>query len=102
MVEYYSRLNRRRAGRNFQYEHVAEVLGVVDDQSGAHGLAALTGSRAARQDRHAQIARNADRRADIPRAPWDKYADRHDLVNRCIRGITAARSVIEQHLAIGF
>ena len=58
-------------------------------------------SAAARQERHLQLARDVERRGDVVLAPRHEDADRHDLVDRGIGRVAAARSGVEQHLALG-
>ena len=65
VIEDETGLDRCRPTLDVDVEHAAKVLGVVDDQGGADRLAALTGSGAARQHRHLQLARNVDRRGDV-------------------------------------
>jgi len=57
--------------------------------------------RAARQHRHAQLACDLERDGDIGIALGHEHADRHDLVDRCVGRVAAARRGIEANLAFG-
>ena len=53
LVEYHPRLDHGDAGFFIEGDDLIQVFGIVDDQGRAHGLAALRGAAAARQDGHA-------------------------------------------------
>ena len=77
----------------------AQVLRTVDDQRAIDGLAALAGAAAARQDGDALLACDRQRRGDVVDRPRHDHAERLDLVDRRVGGVTAAIGAIEQHLA---
>ena len=81
---------------------LAHVLGKIDHQTGAHGLAALAGATAAGHDGDFQVAANGQREADVRLRPGKKHAGRHDLVDRCIGGVAATVRSCKQDLAPGF
>jgi hypothetical protein len=64
VVQHDAGLDRRVALRR-RLEHVAHVLGEVDHQAGADGLAALAGAAAARHDRHLQVAADVERQPHV-------------------------------------
>ena len=70
------------------------------DQRAADRLAALRGAAAARQHRHALLARDRERRLDVVRVARHDDADRLDLVDRRVGAVAAAREGVEQHLAL--
>ena len=72
----------------------------VDDQRPADRLARLRGAAAARQQRHALLARDRQRRAHIVVGSRHHHAHRLDLVVRGVRGVAPAREAVEQHLAL--
>jgi len=101
VIEYQPGFDLRRALRHIDVEHLSKMLGGVDHQGRAGGLAALAGASAARQDRHLQVARDVDGEGDVALAAGHEHADWRDLIDGCIRGIAAARSRVEQHFAFG-
>ena len=72
---------------------------MVDHQRGADRLAALRAAGPARQHRHALIAADRDRRADVVPRLRHEHADGHDLVDRRVGRVPSARSRVEQDLA---
>jgi len=80
---------------------VAQVLGGVDDQRRAGRLAALARAGAARQHRHGELAGDIERDGDVAIALRNEHADRHDLVDRGVGRIAAARGRVEAHFAFG-
>ena len=87
-------------GRRIDLQHAVQILGVVDDQRLAHGLAALRAAGAARQDRHAFLGRDGDR---APRAASSLRGTTTpigcDLVDRGVGRIAPAARGVEQDFA---
>jgi hypothetical protein len=101
MIEHNARLHHDSAAFGIQRADAPEILAVVDHQRGAGGLAALAGAAAARQHWHLQVARDVERCRNVPLALRHQHADRHDLVDRGVRRVAAARRRVEQRLAFG-
>jgi hypothetical protein len=66
------------------------------------GLSALARTGAAREHGHAGLAADRERRHHVLDTARDDYADRFDLIDRGIGGVTAAIGGAEQHLALDF
>ena len=90
MVQHHPGFDNGRAFFGVDGQNVAHVLGVVNDQARAHGLAALAGATTTRHDGHPQIAANVQRQRHVGTAAWHKNADRHGLVDGGIGGVAAA------------
>ena len=101
VVEDEARLDRRDAALGVDGDDVAQVLGGVDDQRRAGRLAALARAGAARQHRHGELARDLEGDRDVAVALRHEHADRHDLVDRGVGRVAAARGRVEQHVAFG-
>ncbi len=78
---------------------LVHVLGAIEHQGAAHGLAALRGAAAARQHRDAGLARDLQRRRHVLLVARHHHADGLDLVDRGIGAVAAAARGVEQHLA---
>jgi hypothetical protein len=85
-----------------QRDHVAQMFAGVDDQCLADGLAALRGSGAARQYRHAFFAGDLDGGPDVFHAARHHHAHRHDLVDRGVRAVAPAAEGVEQYVGLRF
>ena len=96
-----ARLHRRAARFGVQANDLSQVLGAVQHECAVHGLAALRGAAAARQDRNALVPAERHRRLDIGDAARHQHAHRLHLVDRGIGGIAAAVGSGPQHLARG-
>jgi hypothetical protein len=99
MVEHEAGFDGDEASLKIQFANVAIVFAVVDHEGGAGGLAALAGAAAARQHRNLHVAGDVERGGDVAFAFRHQHADGHDLVDRGIGRIPAARHGVEQHLA---
>ena len=100
MVQDHARLDRGSACVQVQAEQAFEIFAVVDDQGCAGGLAALAGTAAARQYRHTGLVRQFNRGCDVAGGAGHKHPGRHDLVDRRIGGIAAARGGVKQDFAL--
>jgi hypothetical protein len=100
LVEHDARLDRHLGAVLVEADDVAHVLGEIDDQRLAHGLTALRGAGAARQDRCLRVARHVQCDGEIGLVARDDDADRLDLVDRSVGRIAAARGAVEQNLAL--
>ncbi len=98
-VEHHARLDQRAAPLDIDGEDAVHVLAAIDDEGAADGLAALRGAAAARQDRHALLAGDGERRRDVLLVARHDHAQRLDLVDRRIGAVAAAAERVEQHLA---
>ena len=67
----------------------------VDDERRAGRLAALARAGAARQHRHGELARDLEGDGDVAVALRHEHADRHDLVDRGVGRVPAARGGVE-------
>ena len=76
-----------------------EMLRMVDDQRGPHGLATLRRATTAGEDRHLQVARDIQRNRQIGLGLGYGHAQRLNLINRGVSGIAATRGGIKQHIA---
>jgi hypothetical protein len=99
LVEHDTRLHGHRARGRVKLDDPVEMLRVIDDERCAHGLAALRGAAAARQNRHAFLDGDAESRERVFLAPRHHHADRLDLVDRRVGCVAPARCRVEQHVA---
>ena len=102
MAQHEARFDQRRAGVGIDMQDAAQVFGAVDHQRAVHRLAALAGAAAARQHGHAFLARDRQGRRDVVDLLRHDHADRLDLIDRRVGGVTAAVGAAEQHLAADF
>ena len=99
VIEHDSGLHPRRARGYVELEQFVQMLAVIDDERCAHGLTALRGARATRQDRHVRVRGDRECRERIALVQRHDDAERLDLVNRCIGRVAAARERVEEHFA---
>ena len=64
------------------------------------GLAGLRGAAAARRHRHAELARERERRLHVGIGPRHHHGLRLDLIDRGIGAVAPAIERLEQHLAL--
>ena len=102
MVEDKAGFDPGRAPLLIKLQNSIEILGDVDDQGLADGLAALRCSATTRQHRNTLLGRDFYRRFDVVRSLWDKDTDRLNLVDRRICAVTAAAKRIEQDFSLSF
>ena len=76
------------------------MLGDIQHQGLAHGLAALRGAAAARQDGDFLVGRDLNGADDVLLAPRHHNADGFNLIDRGVGGISPARGTIEQHFTL--
>ena len=76
------------------------MLAEIQDQRAPDRLAGLRDATPARQDGHALLARNRQRRAHVVVGARDDHAERLDLVVRGVGGVAATAERVEQHLAL--
>ena len=93
------RLNAHSARGGVERDHVAHVPADVHDQPVVHRLPALRRAAAARRHGHAVLARDRDRRFDVRRRARHDDAQRHDLIDRSVGRVHAARRAVEPHVA---
>ncbi len=99
MIENKARLDGRAAIGLVQFDHIIQVLGYIDHQRLAHGLAALGGAAAARQDRHLFLGGNLDDADHVLfRARYDD-TDGLDLVDRGVGAVAPPAKGIKQDRA---
>ena len=99
-LEHDARLDRDAARAFVERAHLGHVLAAIDDEGAVDRLAALRGAAAARQHRHALLARDCQRRGDILSALRHGDAQGLDLVDRRIGRIAPAAEPIEHDLAL--
>ena len=63
--EHHARLDADAARRDIERDDAVHVFAAIEDERTPDGLAALRGAAAARQHRHALLARDLDGRGDI-------------------------------------
>src|SRR5258708_18216782 len=100
LVEHDAGLNRDLGALLVEPNDLPHVLREIDDQGRAHGLAALRCAGAARQDRGLGIACHVEGERQVGLVTRDYDADGLDLVDRGVRRISAARGLVEEHLAL--
>ncbi len=100
VVEHDARLDRDLVGRLVVVRDLAQIFGAVQHQGGVHGLAALRGAAAARQDRDALLAGDLHGHPQVLLGARNHHADRLDLVDRGVGRVAAAAERVEQHLAL--
>ena len=100
LVEDDARLDAHGAALGIEGEHAIEVAADVDDERLADGLPALRRAAAARQDGHAGLRREVQDRRHIVQAFRANDAQRHDLVDRRVRGVAPPAEGIKHHLAL--
>ena len=98
--EHDARLDPRPAPLGIDCENAVQMRGAVHHQRLADGLARLGSAAAARQHRHAFLARDRERRLDIGDRARPDHAYRLDLVDGGVGGIAPALERVEQHLAL--
>jgi hypothetical protein len=99
-VQHDSRLHRDPLRLGLEVEHLVQVLGDVDHQGRAHGLAALGGAGTPRQDRYARPGRDPDGANRVLGTGRHHDPDRLDLVDRGVGAVAAPAEAVEQHLAV--
>ena len=99
LIEHDTRLHDDGHRVAVEGQDAAERLAVVDHQRIADRLPALRRSRAAGQDRRAEIAGDGKRGAHVVLVARDDDADRIDLVDRRVGRVASARRSIEQDVA---
>ena len=92
-------LDAREARGGIERDDAVQVLRAVDDERDVHALAALRGAAAARQDRHAVLARERHRGDDVLHRAGEDDADRHLAIVRGVGGVRGARALVEAHFA---
>ena len=102
MIEHDTGLYFDSALIRIDLQHIADVLGVVNDQACASGLTTLTGTASARNDGHSQIAADGHGNGHFMGRPWHKHTHRFDLIDRRIGGVTSAVCSTKQDLALRF
>jgi hypothetical protein len=102
MVQHDSGAHAHPAVFLVQRDHVAQMLAGVDNQRLADSLAALRGSGAARQYRHAFLAGDLDGGSDVVHAARHHHAHGHDLVDRGIRAVASTAERVEQYVCSRF
>ena len=81
VVEHDAGLHRDRSLLGIQVQNLPQMLAVVDDQTGAHGLTALTGAAATGYQGHAHATANVQRGHHILAAGGHQDAHGHLLVS---------------------
>ena len=79
---------------------LAQMLGDVDDQRLAHGLAALRRAGAARHDGGLGVARDVDDQRQVGLVARHHHTHRLDLVDRGVGRVAPARGLVEKDLAL--
>ena len=79
-----------------------EELAVVDDEGGAHRLAALRAARTSRENRHAFFHGDSQRYFRVLLGLRHDHAHRVDLIDRGVGRIAAAAGRIEEDFAFDF
>ena len=102
VVEHDAGLHRDRSLLGIQVQNLPQMLAVVDDQTRAHGLTALTGAAATGYQGHAHATANVQRGHHILAAGGHQDAHGHLLVNRGVGRIAPPVGQTEQHIALGF
>jgi hypothetical protein len=100
LVQHHARLDRDPLGFRLEVEHFVQVLGDVDHQGRAHGLAALGGAGTPGQDRNARLGRDSHGTQRVLGAGRHHHPDRLDLVDRGVGAVAAPAEAVEQHLAL--
>ena len=100
LVEDDPRLHDACHGLGIDGQHVAQILGEIDDEGAADRLAALRGAAAAGQERQVLGVGDLDNGLQVRVGLRDHDAKRFDLVDRSIRAVAAAAEGVEQHLAL--
>ena len=65
VAQHDARLDQRGARLGIDMQHAAQIFRAIDHQRAVDRLAALAGAAAARQHRHAFLARDRQRRRDV-------------------------------------
>ncbi len=99
MIQHNARFDRHGARFGIERDDIVQPLTGVDHQRLANRLPALARAGAAREQRHLLAASDFERDAQIVLITRHYDANRRDLVDRRIRGVTAAARRIEQHIA---
>src|SRR5262245_12421605 len=99
LILHQSRLHSTPQLFAIHFEHVAHVLGKVEDDGMADGLSGQRGAAPSRQNRDAELVGNLDYRLDIPSVARHDYTDGPDLLNRRVGGIKQAGVTIEANVA---
>ncbi len=99
VVEHDARLDGDGPVLGRELEDRVEILGGVDDQGLADGLAVLRRAAAAGQDRDFRFVADGDDPPEVVLGSGDGHTDGFDLVGRGIGAVAAAREGIEQDFA---
>ena len=98
-VEHHPRLDPRPAPFDIDRDDPVHISAAIEDKRTGHGLPALRGAGAARQNRHAFLAGDRDRRRGVLAIARDHDAQRLDLIDRRVGGVAPAAERVEQDLA---
>ena len=99
VVQHQPRFDQGQPRLRVDLDHTAEMLGRIDHQRGADGLAALRGAAAAGQNRNPGLASDLQRHLHIVFGLRHHHADRIDLVDRGVGRIAAPAGRVEQDFA---
>ncbi len=100
LVEHEPRLDPAATVLDVEIQNAVQVPGIVEHQSGVHRLAALRRPAAAGGDGDPGRARRAEGRGNVGLRARHCHAQRHDLVERGVRRVAAARERVEENLAL--
>ena len=93
---------RTEPGGGIDLQHAAQELRAIHHQRPVHGLPALAGPASPGQHRDPGLARDRQSGGHVVDRLRHDHAQRFDLIDRGVGGVTAAAGAIEQHLAADF
>ena len=99
-LQHHAGLDADRARLRVVIEHPVEMARAIDDEPLPDRLPVLRGAATARDHGYAFLTRDGQRRLEILGRLRHDHAQRHDLVDRGIRGVAPARERVEAHLAL--
>ncbi len=99
-LEHHARLDDDLAGGRIVMPDGIEVAAAVNHQPFAQWLAVLRGARAAHDHRRSGLGGDLQRGLDIRGRFREDHAGRHDLVDRRVGAVTAAREGVEVRFAL--
>ena len=100
LVLHHARLHPRPMFLGVQFQHLVHVIGHVEDDRPAHGLAGERRAAAARQHRNAVLTGHSHRRLHVIGVPGYHHPERLDLVNAGVGAVQHAAEGVEAHLPV--
>ena len=100
LVEHDARLHGARPRFRIERKHVAQIFREIDHQRFADRLSALRRRAAAGQERQTFVAGDLDNGGQVRVRLRHDNAERHDLIDRRIGGITPPRKGVEKHVTL--